>query len=102
MENIFPTLIAKQNTTLLASLSVVFFTANGIKSSPEMTDAFADATMDNINKWYNDNLGKNFDPMTELVEEDAVKYAFEQMQEIVILAQMAKAMGITPAELGIA
>ena len=101
MENIFPTPIAKQNSTLLASLSVVFFTANGIKSSPEMIEAFADATMDAIEKWYRTNKGREFDPMTELVEEDAVKYAFKHMQKIVTLVQMAKAMGITPAELGI-
>lgn len=102
MENTSSTAIAKQNATLLASLSIGFFAVNGIKPSPEMTGTFADATMTAIEEWYRTNKGREFDPMTELVEEDAVKYAFKQMQEILTLVQLAKAMGITPAELGIA
>lgn len=102
MENIFSTPITKQNTSLLASLSVRFFATNGIKFTQEMMDAFADATMTAIEAWYRTNKDREFNALIELVEEDAVKYAFNEMQEIVTLARSAVMLGISTAELGIA
>ena len=95
------TAIAIENSSRLAHLSTIFCKANGIKVTEELAEAFATATVVAINEWYNDNKGRNFDPMTELVDNDAVMCAFEHMQGLLALASIASMAGITPADLGL-
>lgn len=97
--NITP--IAIENSSRLAHLSATFCKVNGIKVTAELADAFADAILVSVNEWYNENKGRNFDPMTELVDNDAVSYAFEHMGALLAFASLAAMAGISAAELGL-
>lgn len=93
------TSIVMQNSSRLAKISTVFCQMNGIRVTPEIADAMADAVVCAINEWYNDNEGRNINLVTEVVCEDAIAYAFKQMQGIFSLALVAVSLGVTSADL---
>lgn len=91
--------IAMQNSSRLAQISTVFCQMNGIRVTSEIADAMADAVVCAINEWYNDNEGRCINLVTEVVCEDAIVYAFKQMQGIFSLARVAVSLGMTSADL---
>lgn len=86
--------IATQNAQRLASISVIFCRINGLDPTPELAQALTGAVMANIGKWYEDNDQTNFDPRTMLICDEAIKAAFERMQEIANLAAISVQTGI--------
>lgn len=89
--------IATQNSELLGKLSLAFCLMNGILNvTPELAKAFAATVTSNIIKWYIDNGHEDFSPETTLICDEAIKYAFGEMQTIVTLAQMSAEMGLSP------
>lgn len=91
--------IVMQNSSRLAQISTVFCQMNGIRVTPEIADAMADAVVCAINEWYNDNEGRSINLVTEVVCEDAIVYAFKQMQGIFSLARIAVSLGVTSDDL---
>jgi hypothetical protein len=89
--------IANQNSARLANLSVSFCAMNGLDSDdPELVHVLSAAVITGINKWYDDNGRTDFNPSKELICDDAIIFAFEKAQEIVILATISAQMGINP------
>ena len=86
--------IATQNAQRLASLSVIFCHINGLDPTVELAQALTGAVMANIGKWYEDNGYTNFDPRTMLICDEAIKAAFERVQEIANLAAISVQTGI--------
>ena len=86
--------IATQNSHRLASLAVIFCELNGIPVNNEVSEALANAIIAACHQWYIDNgRGDEFNPSTELICDDAIKYAFKRMQVIAALAALSANMG---------
>ena len=80
---------ADLNSDLLATLSAGFLICNGITSTDAgLVKALSGAVFSNINAWYR-NQGRTFNPDAELVEEEAIRYAFGRVQMIADLAKAA-------------
>ena len=78
---------ADRNTELLATLSAGFLICNGIfDAGAELVRALSTNVFINIKRWYEER-GRTFNPDAELVEEEAVRYAFDRAQMIVNLAE---------------
>lgn len=90
MEN---TIASTINAALLASASVEFCNSIGIEVTDELVAILTQAVMCALARWYNEN-GKEFDLAINLVEPDAVAYAFGRMHEIAALAQFSAVTGI--------
>ena len=90
MEN---TIFSTLNAALLATASVNFCKEIGIEVTDELVAILTQAVMCALARWYNEN-GKEFDLAKNLVEPDAVTYAFGQMKEIAALAQISAVTGI--------
>lgn len=73
--------IATQNAERLGVLTTIFTLVNGLPTEPEVAKLLALAIVANIQKWYAEN-GKTYSPDTELIEEEAIKFAFNRVQEI--------------------
>lgn len=86
--------IAIQNAKRLASLSAAFCLLNQLPNSQELCQALAGAVMANVMKWYENNGRTDFNPQTELICDDAIKSAFERVQQIATLAAISAQMGI--------
>ena len=87
METNFATL----NSNRLADLSVGFCLFNGILSpDADLIKALSLAVMFNVNKWYEDN-GRTLNAAAELIEEEAIAFAFAKVQGIAFAAQAAAA-----------
>lgn len=91
MEEITP--IGRQNIDLLSRLSVIFCLMNGITPTDEFVAVFTSAIMTYISCWYAEQ-GRTFNPATDAVEEDAVKFAFGRAQELANLASISAQTGI--------
>ena len=92
--------IATQNAKRLASLSAIFCLINGIPATPELAPILSGAVMANIGKWYEEHGRTDFNPQTELICEDAIKFAFERVQTIANLALISAQTGIGMEGLG--
>lgn len=88
--------IATQNSERLGKLSTAFCLMNGINVTPEIAKSFASVIIISIAKWYIDHGNEDFSPETTLICDEAIKYAFGEMQTIVTLAQMGAQMGLSP------
>ena len=73
--------IATINSEKLASLSFLFCLTNGLEVTQELSDAMAMTIILTIAKWYNDR-GMAFNPETDLITDEAISYAFAEMQEL--------------------
>ena len=91
MEEITP--IGQQNANLLARLSVIFCLTNGITPTDEFVEVSTTAIMAYISCWYA-KQGRAFNPATDAVEEEAVKFAFGRAQELTNLAAISARTGI--------
>lgn len=91
MEGITP--ISQQNAELLARLSVIFCLMNGITPTDEFVEVFTTAIMAYISCWYA-KQGRTFNLDTDVVEEEAVKFAFGRAQELANLASISAQTGI--------
>lgn len=85
--------ITTTNAARLASLSASFCALNGITVNAEIAAALSDAVLAACHQWYMDN-GKSFDPCAEIIEEEAIKYAFKRMQQIATMATLAAMVGM--------
>ena len=92
--------IATQNAERLASLSVVFCLMNDLTPNDELVAHLSGAVMYNLAKWYEDH-GKTFNPANEIIEDEAIKAAFDRVQEIVTLAYISAQTGIGMEGLGL-
>ena len=95
MEEITP--IGKQNATRLGILSTIFCLTNGIEMNDELVTVLSLTITAHLNKWYDDH-GRELNPNTDLIEEEAVAYAFERVQEV---ANAAAALSAISAQTGI-
>lgn len=86
--------IAIQNSARLARLSISFCAMNGINPDREVIDALVAMVMAGMAKWYADNGRTDFDPAKEEICDDAIIFAFEKAQEVVILATISAQTGI--------
>ena len=86
--------ISTQNADRLADLSLAFFLINQLPCSAELVGAFTKMIMSAIGKWYKENEGRNINPETETICDDAIKFAFERAQQIAVLATIAAQTGI--------
>lgn len=81
--------VLARNLKTLSSLTVAFCALNGLgQVNDELAQAIVLAVNSALNDWYADK-GKVYNPAAELIEEEALKYAFGKMQEIAVLAKMA-------------
>lgn len=86
--------IATQNAQRLAHLSAIFCIMNNLPVSEELASILSGAVMTAIGKWYAENGRTDFNPETEIICDDAIKAAFERMQQIVVLASISAQTGI--------
>lgn len=86
--------ITNQNAQRLAHLSAIFCIMNNLPVSEELAHILSGAVMTNICKWYAENGRPDFNPQTELICDDAIKSAFERVQQIATLATISAQMGI--------
>lgn len=86
--------IATQNAGRLSNLSIAFFLINQLPFDEELIHVFSQAIMAGVGKWYTENKGRNINPETEIICEDAIKYAFTRAQEISNLATICAQTGI--------
>ena len=83
--------IREINSERLASVSVVFTIFNGIDPTKEFIDILSLTVAVEIKTWY-DEQGRDFDFDTELVDEEAVKYAFGRIQALTNAAKAQVAL----------
>lgn len=83
---------AIQNANKLAYLSDIFCKLNGISVEQPIADLLAMTVMGLINAWYEDK-GRNLDPCTELIDDEAIGHAFAQLQGMVFSALAENGMG---------
>lgn len=93
------TIFSTLNASLLATASVKFCNEIGVEVTDELVAILTNAVMCALARWYNEN-GKEFDLAKNLIEPDAVTYAFGRMHEIATLAQISAATGIGMEGLG--
>lgn len=74
--------IAEQNSKHLGHLSTLFCLMNGINIDPILVMVFSHTVMGCIAQWYNEHGREDFDPAQEIIEEEAIKYAFAEMQKL--------------------
>ena len=86
--------IAEANAKLLSKLSVAFCTINKIPMTGELIPILSRAVMQAICEWHNENGRPDYDPATEPLCDEAVKYAFGKVQQICTLAQISAMTGI--------
>ena len=70
--------IADQNSTLLGIMSTVLVAALGIPMNDEMQQLIVTAVMCKLALWYEEH-GKEFNPKTILLDEDAVSEVFAEI-----------------------
>ena len=89
--------IALQNIEKLASFSVVFSFMNGLNVTQEFSDIMAMTILAYIAEWYS-NKGMTFDVEATLIVDEAISYAFKNLQELAdgatFVAQVSAATGI--------
>lgn len=86
--------IARQNSDRLAALSIIFCLMNNLPmDDTTLCKILSMTVMSHIAKWYEDR-GKTFNPEAELIEDEAIKSAFERVQEIANLAAISAQTGI--------
>ena len=85
--------IARQNSDRLTALTVAFCLINRLNMDDVLCKVIALTVMAHIAKWYEDNE-REFHPDTELIEDEAIKYAFGKVQEIANLAAIEAQTGI--------
>jgi hypothetical protein len=86
--------ISNANSEILAIRSTLFCISNGITFSEEVVSAIANAVSSYIASWYVSN-GKGIPkPNTELIESEAIDYAFDQLQQLADIAHLAAEMGM--------
>lgn len=94
--------IAIQNTEKLASLSFVFCLMNDLNVTQELSDIMAMTIMAYIAEWYS-NKGLTFDAKDTLIADEAISYAFKNLQELTdgarFVAQVSAATGIGLSEI---
>lgn len=78
--------IADINSNRLAAVSVLFCNANGLEVTDELVIVLGNSIIYGVATWYAQN-GKKFSPATELIEEDAIRFALEKAQEVVLAAE---------------
>jgi hypothetical protein len=86
--------ISTRNADRLAGLSVVFFALNNLPYDAELISVFSQMVMSAIGKWYKENEGRLINPETELICDDAIKFAFDRAQQIAVLANISVQTGI--------
>ena len=86
--------IANQNAVRLAHLSTLFCLVNNLPATQELAQILAAVVMSNVMKWYENNGRADFNPQTELICDDAIKSAFERVQQIATLASISAQTGI--------
>lgn len=74
--------IAEQNSKRLGHLSTLFCLMNGISITPVLVMVFSQTVMGCIAQWYNEHGREDFDPEQEIIGEEAIKYAFAEMQRL--------------------
>lgn len=85
--------IANTNSEILATRSTIFCILNGITFSEDMVSAIANTVSAYIASWYVSN-GKSIpNPNTELIEPEAIEYAFAKLQQLADLASLAASLG---------
>jgi predicted regulator of amino acid metabolism with ACT domain len=86
--------IVARNVETLSTLSTAFCEINGLgQVNDELAQAICLAVNSALKEWYVNN-GKVYSPATEIIEEEALKYAFGEVQKIAILAKMAALAGM--------
>ena len=93
------TIFSTLNASLLATASVEFCNEIGLEVTDELVAVLSTAVMSALARWYNEN-GKEFDLAINLIEPDALAYAFGRMREIAALAKISAMTGIGMEGLG--
>ena len=86
-------LIADINAKNLAIASAQFIAEEGLEVTPEITSALTPAVFAGCAKWYGEH-GKEFNPKEELIEPEAITYAFTRVRYIAFLAKMSVLTGV--------
>jgi hypothetical protein len=86
--------IAIQNAERLSSLSVVFFALNNLPDDASLIDVFSRMIMSAVGRWYKENEGRDFNPQTEIIGDEAIKFAFGRAQGIAVLATITAQVGM--------
>lgn len=81
------------NAHVLSAASVAFCNAQELEPTDELVRVLCQAVMTALAQWYKDN-GKTFAPQTDLIEDEAILYAFEKMGNIAMLARISAMTGI--------
>lgn len=79
--------IVEANSSRCATLSMGFCIVNGIPMNEETLDAVTGLVVVGIIEWYTEN-GKSYKPDEELLEEDAIRYSFGKLQDMVSAMQL--------------
>lgn len=86
-------LIAEINAKNLAIAAAQFAQEEGLEVTPEFSAALTPAVLAGCAKWY-DEHGKEFNPKEELIEPEAIAYAFTRVRYIAFLAKMSALTGV--------
>jgi len=86
--------IAIQNAERLSNLSTAFFVINSLPDDAGLIHAFSQMIMSAIGRWYMENEGRIFNPQTEIIGDEAIKFAFGQAQGIAVLASITAQVGM--------
>lgn len=86
--------IATQNAERLSNLSVVFFALHNLPFEAELIGVFSQMIMSAIGRWYRENEERLFNPETEIICDEAIKFAFDRAQQIAVLATISAQTGI--------
>ena len=81
------------NAALLSTASMKFCESIGVEPTAELAHILTKAVMCALSEWYSEN-DKEFNLNTNLVEADAVAYAFQKMEAIAALATISAMTGI--------
>lgn len=86
--------ISAQNVKRLSDLAAIFFVLNNLPHDAELIGVFSQMIMSAIGRWYKENKRRNINPGTEIICNEAIKFAFDRAQQIAILASIAAQTGI--------
>jgi hypothetical protein len=80
--------IAAINAKKLANLTAGFCLINGITLTQELGEVIGHYLFTNFAYWY-EEMGLAFNPAEEVINDEAIKYAFGKMQKLADLAEMS-------------
>ena len=81
--------VLARNLETLTTLSTAFCALNGLgEVNDELAQAICLAVNSALKDWYVDK-GRVYNPITEIIEEEALRYAFGELQKLATLAHLS-------------